>query len=273
MNTSELFQIGDVAKMFHISVGSLRHYEQAGLLKPQYVDPETGYRYYSSNQFEVLNTIRYLRVLDMPLTQIADFLQNKDVDTIEEKLMCQRKIVKQKQRELAKIERKIEHRLSVLHSAKTAELDTIQIEECPACRIVWMKDSLKPQNYLDLENPIRKLEAGQKETLVFLGKVGVGISKENLSERCFDSYDLIFLILDDEDEYEGNITTLSAGKCVSVRFCGSHKEAAFYYNRLVDYIEEYSLKIVGFSREVTMIDYGITNDTSKFVTEIRIPIM
>lgn len=76
-----------MAKMFHISVGSLRHYEQTGLLKPQYVDPETGYRYYSSNQFEALNTIRYLRALDMPLTQIADFLQNKDVDTIEEKLM------------------------------------------------------------------------------------------------------------------------------------------------------------------------------------------
>lgn len=57
--------------MFHISVGSLRRYEQAGLLKPEYTDPETGYRYYSARQFEVLNTIRYLRVLDMPLGQIA----------------------------------------------------------------------------------------------------------------------------------------------------------------------------------------------------------
>ena len=47
MENKKLFQIGDVAKMFHISVGSLRHYEQAGLLKPEYTDPETGYRYYS----------------------------------------------------------------------------------------------------------------------------------------------------------------------------------------------------------------------------------
>ena len=63
----KLFQIGDVAKMFRISVGSLRHYEQAGLLKPEYIDENSGYRYYSTRQFEVLNTIRYLRLLDMPL--------------------------------------------------------------------------------------------------------------------------------------------------------------------------------------------------------------
>lgn len=44
MENKKLFQIGDVAKMFHISVGSLRHYEQVGLLKPEYTDPETSYR-------------------------------------------------------------------------------------------------------------------------------------------------------------------------------------------------------------------------------------
>lgn len=58
-------------------VGSLRHYEQAGLLKPEYTDPETGYRYYSVRQFEVLNTIRYLRVLDMPLGQIGEFWETE----------------------------------------------------------------------------------------------------------------------------------------------------------------------------------------------------
>lgn len=54
--------------MFHISVGTLRHYEKIGLLQPEYIDNETGYRYYSTRQFECLNTIRYLRVLDMSLS-------------------------------------------------------------------------------------------------------------------------------------------------------------------------------------------------------------
>lgn len=58
MGRKELFQIGDVAKMFHISVGTLRHYGKLGLLQPEYIDSETGYRYYSTRQFECLNTIR-----------------------------------------------------------------------------------------------------------------------------------------------------------------------------------------------------------------------
>lgn len=44
------------------------------------------------------------------------------------------------------------------------------------------------------------------------------------------------------------------------------------YRRLTDHIAAHQLKICGFSREITMIDYGITNDTEKFVTEISIPV-
>lgn len=43
-------------------------------------------------------------------------------------------------------------------------------------------------------------------------------------------------------------------------------------NNLFFPIENHSLQITGFSKEITMIDYGITNDTDKFVTEIQIPI-
>ena len=50
MAETELFQIGEVAKLYHLSVGTLRHYEQEGLLKPEYTDPATGYRYYSVRQ-------------------------------------------------------------------------------------------------------------------------------------------------------------------------------------------------------------------------------
>lgn len=35
-------------------------------------------------------------------------------------------------------------------------------------------------SYLDLEAPIRQLEGEQKDALVFLGKIGVGISREHL---------------------------------------------------------------------------------------------
>ena len=272
MEDEKLFQIGDVARMFHLSPGSLRHYEQAGLLKPEYIDTQTGYRYYSVRQFEVLNTIRYLRALDMPIRQIEDFLKNRDIDVIEDKLLKQKELLVKKQRELALIERKIDHRLQQLRDAMNSELDVIKVKTLPTCRMVVVKDSLQPQSYLDLEYAIRRLTENQAESVVFLGKVGVGISKEKLMKRQFEQYDSVFLVLDEEDRYEGSIEERPEEKCVSIRFCGSHKEAGERYEKLMEYMEKERLTAVDFSREITMIDYGITNNTDKFVTEICIPV-
>lgn len=138
--------------------------------------------------------------------------------------------------------------------------------------MVWVGDSLKIRGFLDMEAPIRRLEGSQSEAVVFLGKVGVGISAENLRKSRFDRYDGIFLILDEEDYFEGNVIEIPETLCVSIRFHGSHAEAAEQYCKLMDYIEEHRMKVSGFSREITMIDYGFTNDATKFVTEISIPI-
>ncbi len=206
MEDKKLFLIGEVAKMFHISMGTLRHYEQAGLLTPEYTDPDTGYRYYGTRQFELLNTIRYLRVLDFPLAQIKAFLDNRDTEVIEEKLVHQKEVIARKQKELELISRKIDHRL------------------------------------------------------------------EQLLKRSFQDYDRIFLLLDQEDRYDGETETFPRQTCVTIRFCGSHREAPTYYQKLLAYIEEKNLSITGFSRETTLIDYGLTNNTDKFVTEIQIPV-
>lgn len=273
MEKSRLFPIGEIAKLFHLSVGTLRHYEKLGLLQPEYIDPESGYRYYSTRQFEGLNTIRYLRVLDTPLEQIAEFLKNRDVDNIQELLSQQKKAVIQKRRELEIIERKIDHRLQQIEDAVSSELDTIRFVSYPARRITWIRNPMSIHSYLDLEVPIRQLEGKQKDAMVFLGKIGVGISQEHLIAGEFQKYDMVFMFLDPEDEYEGNVEELPTETCVTLRFCGSHADAPVQYKKLDDFIRNHNLKIAGFSKEITMIDYGITNETEKFVTEIQIPIL
>ena len=255
----KLFQIGDMAKLFHISVSSLRYYESLGLLTPERVDPDTGYRYYSVRQFEVLNTIRYLRELDMPLPEISDFLKNRDIDRMEEQLRQQKAEIERKRLELQRIERRIDNNLRRIRDAQDSELDVIKYAASPAMRIVWMDTALKISSSLDMEMPIRELEQSQAETALFLGKVGVGISAENLEAGSFEQYD-------------GKTVLLPETQCVSVRFRGSHTEAAEQYRRLMEHIRAHGMKPSGFSREITMIDYGITSDREKFVTEISIPV-
>ena len=200
--------------MFHLSVSSLRHYEKMGILIPEVTDPDTGYRYYSTRQFEPLNTIRYLRALDMPLNEIADFLQNRDLDKIEEKLKQQKEIVIQRELELKRVERKIENRLNQLTDARNSTLDVISLITADAYRLVWIEDTLTIREFVDMETPIRKLEQKQNEALIFLGKVGVGISPENLENGLYQQYNGIFLILDEEDQYEGKVIQVPQTLCV-----------------------------------------------------------
>ena len=196
MDRKNLFPIGEVSKLFHISVSSLRHYEHIGLLTPEYISSDSGYRYYGTEQFEVLNTIRYLRALDMPLSEIEDFLKNKDISRIEEKLLQQKHAVLKKQQELQRIEQKINHRLNWLRDAQSEPLDTVSLIELPSCRIAWVDVPLKVDGSLDMEVPIRKLDQSDAEAVVFLGKVGLGISAEHLQQSKVNRYDSIFLILE-----------------------------------------------------------------------------
>ena len=272
MDKGDLVQIGDIAKMFHISVGTLRHYEKSGLLLPEYIDANTGYRYYSTRQFEVLSIIRALRALDMPLEQIADFLHNRDIDKMMKMLEQQREIVIHKQNELKIIENKIERRIKLIEDAVSSEFGSIKIKQIPAQRVAWLRNTLSLNSYLDLETSIRQLEKDENETVAWLGKVGVGIAKEKLNNKKYDEYDMVFLILDKDDIYTGNTEIWKEETCVAIRFCGSHNDAPEQYKRLVEFIAKHKMAICGFSREITMIDNGITNDEKQFVTEIQIPI-
>jgi DNA-binding transcriptional MerR regulator len=66
--------VGRFATMTHLSVKTLRHYHQVGLLEPAEVDPHTGYRYYALEQLPTAQLIRRLRDLRMPVADVRAVL-------------------------------------------------------------------------------------------------------------------------------------------------------------------------------------------------------
>jgi DNA-binding transcriptional MerR regulator len=75
MKERTILKIGEFARVGQVSIATLRHYDQCGLLKPNALDPDTGYRYYSLDQLRRLNRILALKELDFPLEQIARLLE------------------------------------------------------------------------------------------------------------------------------------------------------------------------------------------------------
>lgn len=74
----DLLVIGRFARLVGLSVGALRHYDELGLLRPAWVDPETGYRSYRRDQLEAARTIVRLRGLEVPLDTIRAWLATDD---------------------------------------------------------------------------------------------------------------------------------------------------------------------------------------------------
>lgn len=71
-----MIRIGDFARLSQVSIVTLRHYDEFGLLEPVAVDPATGYRYYSVGQLPRLNRILSLKDLGFSLEQIRDVLHD-----------------------------------------------------------------------------------------------------------------------------------------------------------------------------------------------------
>lgn len=90
------FTIGQMSKLHSIPIKTLRYYDEIGLFKPAHIDSETGYRYYSIDQFELLDIIIYLKTVGVPLKQIKEQLERRILDSFLEVLQQQKKMLQPK---------------------------------------------------------------------------------------------------------------------------------------------------------------------------------
>jgi DNA-binding transcriptional MerR regulator len=65
---------GSFGRMCQLSRKALRLYDRRGLLVPAYVDPESGYRYYTHDQVALGRRIRLLRSMEMSLEEVQAVL-------------------------------------------------------------------------------------------------------------------------------------------------------------------------------------------------------
>ncbi|MGW4381629.1 MerR family transcriptional regulator [Kitasatospora sp. NPDC004531] len=74
MEEERLLTTGEFARRGLLSPKALRLYDRQGLLPPDRVDPDTGYRYYRAGRLATARLIVRLRGLDMPLATVAEVL-------------------------------------------------------------------------------------------------------------------------------------------------------------------------------------------------------
>lgn len=110
-----MIRIGDFARLSGISVVTLRHYDEEGLLRPGFVDPDSGYRYFESEQLRQVHRILLLKELGLSLGEIREVLK-QDVSIHDMRLLLDAKRAAAQGRiEAAEAQiRKIDHHLNTI---------------------------------------------------------------------------------------------------------------------------------------------------------------
>lgn len=73
----KMIKIGNFAKMFNISIKTIRYYESIGLIVPCFVDNYSGYRYFDEENIKRLQEIILLKELGFSLEEIKYFNENE----------------------------------------------------------------------------------------------------------------------------------------------------------------------------------------------------
>ena len=113
-----LLSIGELAKIRNVNVQSLRYYEKLGILIPAYINPESGYRYYSPNQIMVLDTIILCIELGIPLKELKNYVDKDGQLEFERLLTDGRKMAKEKIRKIESNIDSIDRTLQHIHAQR-----------------------------------------------------------------------------------------------------------------------------------------------------------
>lgn len=145
------FSIGEMAKLHNTPIKTLRYYDEIGLFEPIEVDHCNGYRYYSTEQFEQLHTINYLKALGLSLKEIKSQLETRSFDDFLQLLQRQKESTESKIKELERNVQRFENRMKELRLARNiTDLEVVRFREIEERQIVRLHETIRSEPELEL---------------------------------------------------------------------------------------------------------------------------
>lgn len=276
-----MFRIGEFSQIARVTIDTLRHYDELGLLKPANVDPFTGYRYYSARQLVPLNRILALKEVGFSLEEIARILQEQ-LTAEQLRGMLKAQLVRaESEIQIAQLRReRILARLNFLESEETMPayeitLKPVEKQMIAAIREVVPAIEQMPQRCSEMFDTLgrwiqsKRLPVGPAMTIYY----NEGFARENIDTECA----LILLnpatvkaITPDKpiEVREMGVIPLVASTVVTDNFYKKVDGLTPAYNALAKWIEENSYQIVGPPRELF---YG-SPESGEMTAEVQFPV-
>ena len=129
--------IGKVSKLKHVSIKSLRYYDELGILTPALVDQETNYRYYTEDQLFVLDAISLCVELGIPLKDFHKYQDSKGALDLQRLLFDGKSMAEEKILNMRTCLEKLQNTLLVFENEKKSQAKTdFYVRELPERHIL-----------------------------------------------------------------------------------------------------------------------------------------
>lgn len=266
------YLIGEMAKLNKISTQTLRYYDKIGLFSPNYIDQSTGYRYYTLNQFQKLQTIKYLKFIGLSLESMKDILREKDINNILCQLEVQKSEVEKKINDLLKVKENLDFKTSMLSSY-------LEIEDYSEVWIETIEDFYVFSRYVDSKFPLedefviemnKLVEEYFDDLFIYTGDIGVTIEKKRLDDGEYEHFKEIFYATNSSSNK--NCKKIDRGLCVRAIHKGSFSKTYKTYEKVKAFIKENGYEICGDSVELAIVDIMVVENEEDLLLDISIPI-
>ena len=246
----ELLSIGKMAKLNRVSIPTLRLYDEIGLLKPRYVDPDSGYRYYDIHQNARLDMIAYMKELGMSLSEIADAFQKEDLDMIESLLVQKSEQIHEQMRQLKARHDAVDRAImSIERYRKSPSTGTISLEFIDQ-RYIWgipCSSNFYNSDISGYEKVLLELRAALEKNefrQIHSYNVGTSITKEDfIHERFVANQIFIFTNRHDQNSHV-HLQIVESGMYACI-YLDRYDDAIAYAKKLKQYCEEHHYQIAG----------------------------
>ena len=255
--------------MTHLSVKTLRHYHQVGLLEPAEVNPGTGYRYYLTDQIPTAQVIRRLRDLDMPVPEVKEVLSASDT-SVRNALIA------------GHLDR-LEDKLSKTHSAVESLRNLLQHSgEVPGVehRTVPAMPSVGIQQMIDREDALSWWQGALGELRATVGAQGLHVTGPSGGLYGSELFQhgrgeaTVFIPVDGAACSIGRVTPfiVPTVELAVLTHYGSPTDFDITYGQLGAYATAHEISIEGPLREYYLVGAGQTTNSEEWMTEIGWPI-
>ena len=269
----EKMTIGEFAKLKDITPETLRHYDRYDLLKPAYIDENTGYRFYSIFQFEKLSTILELRQLGMGLTEIKDFLDDRNTENslilLEERYEDLLEEIDKLEELKHSISSKIIHLKTFLNGEYLTQSGFKGISDRKA--LIW-KENL--DSGTDIEYGYVQLEKYLRELSPIFAENRYGL-KTTVNELSHDNSYLILFIDDHmplQDYEDVDIIKIPGGIYFTTLYSGHEEGVIDHIKDTKKELEREGYRITGDIIQIVQIDLSVTGSLDSLLYEIQIPV-